>query len=132
MDKSTKLTATALATLLACAPVGAFAWTGSQSNASPEPSQATNQTEPAGGMQGSQQLSRNTVAQVQQKLQQDGFYRGGHVDGVMGPKTHTALMDFQRSKGLTANGQLDNQTLAALGANQQRGSAPNAGAPSNG
>ena len=36
------------------------------------------------------------------------------VDGKMGPKTHAALMDFQKSKGLKATGRVDKETMAAL------------------
>lgn len=178
MNKGTKLTATALAALLVGAPVGALAWTGSQSNAGTAtqsqamnpatpnqaadpgtpnqaaepgmpnqaaepgtanqaanpttPDQATNEAAPTGGAQGSQHLSRNTVAQIQQRLRQDGFYKSGHIDGVMGPQTHAAVMDFQRSKGLTASGQLDSQTLAALGASQQPEGTQNTGTPGSG
>jgi peptidoglycan hydrolase-like protein with peptidoglycan-binding domain len=37
------------------------------------------------------------------------------VDGIMGPETQKALKDFQSSKGMNASGQLDQQTLSALG-----------------
>jgi peptidoglycan hydrolase-like protein with peptidoglycan-binding domain len=36
------------------------------------------------------------------------------VDGKMGPKTHAALMDFQRAHGLKATGRPDKETIAAL------------------
>jgi peptidoglycan hydrolase-like protein with peptidoglycan-binding domain len=36
------------------------------------------------------------------------------VDGKMGPKTHAALMDFQKAKGLKATGRVDKETMAAL------------------
>jgi peptidoglycan hydrolase-like protein with peptidoglycan-binding domain len=36
------------------------------------------------------------------------------VDGKMGPKTHAALMDFQKAKGLNATGRVDKETMAAL------------------
>ena len=40
---------------------------------------------------------------------------GVPVDGKMGPKTHDAIEEFQRSKGLDASGQLDKKTITALG-----------------
>jgi peptidoglycan hydrolase-like protein with peptidoglycan-binding domain len=66
-----------------------------------------------------QQLSQDTIQNVQQKLQQDGYYKGGHVDGMMGPRTRQAVQRFQQAKGLPSSGQLDQQTLAALGVNAQ-------------
>ncbi len=36
------------------------------------------------------------------------------VDGKMGPKTHAALVAFQKAHGLKANGHLDKETIAAL------------------
>jgi peptidoglycan hydrolase-like protein with peptidoglycan-binding domain len=36
------------------------------------------------------------------------------ADGKMGPKTKSALMDFQKSKGLKATGKVDKDTIAAL------------------
>lgn len=57
------------------------------------------------------------VRQVQQALQQQG-HDPGPIDGKMGPKTQQALQGFQQSKGLSGNGQLDQQTLAALSIRQ--------------
>ena len=37
------------------------------------------------------------------------------IDGKMGPRTHEAIGRFQRSKGLEASGQLDKETITALG-----------------
>jgi peptidoglycan hydrolase-like protein with peptidoglycan-binding domain len=39
------------------------------------------------------------------------------VDGIWGQQTEQALRNFQQSKHLPGNGQLDSQTLAALGVN---------------
>jgi hypothetical protein len=36
------------------------------------------------------------------------------VDGRMGPKTKSALMDFQKAKGLKVTGHPDKETIAAL------------------
>ena len=74
-----------------------------------------------------QQLSQNTIQDVQQKLQQDGFYKNGHIDGIMGPQTHQALQQFQQAKGLQSSGQLDQQTMAALGVNAQGNTSANGG-----
>jgi peptidoglycan hydrolase-like protein with peptidoglycan-binding domain len=55
-----------------------------------------------------------TVRQVQQALNQRGF-RAGPPDGVFGPSTQVALRNFQVSEHLEATGQLNRQTLQALG-----------------
>jgi len=66
-----------------------------------------------------QQLSQNMIQGMQQKLQQEGYYKDGQVDGMMGPQTHQALQQFQQAKGLQASGQPDQQTMAALGINAE-------------
>src|SRR3954467_3300459 len=48
------------------------------------------------------------VTSVQAKL-------GVPADGEMGPQTHAAIKQFQQSKGLEASGQLDKETVVALG-----------------
>lgn len=63
------------------------------------------------------QVSAATVTEnkaVQQKLKELGFYTG-KVDGVYGAGTRSAVIQFQRSKGLTADGVVGNATLKALG-----------------
>jgi Putative peptidoglycan binding domain len=68
------------------------------------------------GMAGSQQQSMNRaqVREVQKKLNDQGF-NAGPVDGVLGPNTQAAIKNFQESKGLEATGQLNQQTMDALG-----------------
>jgi hypothetical protein len=39
------------------------------------------------------------------------------VDGRLGPKTHDALISFQRKSGLQASGKIDTQTATKLGVN---------------
>ena len=48
------------------------------------------------------------ISSVQEKL-------GVPVDGKMSPKTAAAIAEFQRVKGIEPSGQLDKQTLTALG-----------------
>lgn len=69
------------------------------------------------GMQSSGQMQHNpqTIRQVQQQLQQQGY--DVQVDGQWGPKSRQALTEFQQKQGMRANGRLDQQTLAALGVN---------------
>lgn len=60
-------------------------------------------------------LSQGVVQQVQRQLQQDGFYQNGDIDGLYGPNTAQAIANFQRQNGLAVTGQLNGQTLQALG-----------------
>lgn len=59
-------------------------------------------------------VSPDLVQSVQRRLGDRG-YDVGPVDGVWGESTRSALQNFQRDQGLQQSGQLDRQTLAALG-----------------
>lgn len=61
-------------------------------------------------------LSKEEIRQVQMNLNKSGF-DAKHVDGVWGQETEHALRNFQQAKQLPANGELDQQTLSALGVN---------------
>ncbi len=54
------------------------------------------------------------VTEIQTRLKAWGYYTGT-VDGVYGSGTEKAVRYFQRSNGLTEDGQCGAQTLAALG-----------------
>jgi peptidoglycan hydrolase-like protein with peptidoglycan-binding domain len=54
-----------------------------------------------------------TVAQGQARLNVLG-YANGKADGAMGPKTHAALRDFQKDRGIPVTGELDPATIAEL------------------
>jgi peptidoglycan hydrolase-like protein with peptidoglycan-binding domain len=74
-----------------------------------------------------------TVRQAQERLMSEGFDPGA-VDGRLGPQTQQGLKDFQASRGLEPSGQLDPQTVAALGLESDSsaatgGSASDAGQP---
>jgi peptidoglycan hydrolase-like protein with peptidoglycan-binding domain len=68
---------------------------------------------PAAGVAGNT-LEPGVVRGIQRRLRQNGFY-SGRVDGVWGPATQNALLQFQRSRGLEATGQLNPTTISALG-----------------
>lgn len=53
------------------------------------------------------------VREVQRKLKNLGFYKGS-VDGDFGEGTETAVKNFQKQYGLTADGKVGTQTLEAL------------------
>jgi peptidoglycan hydrolase-like protein with peptidoglycan-binding domain len=58
-------------------------------------------------------LSQSEVREVQRQLDKAG-YPIASADGVMGPKTETAIRNFQRDKGLNATGELNDETMKAL------------------
>src|SRR3990167_4146140 len=57
--------------------------------------------------------STKRVKQVQRALKQAGFDPGS-VDGLIGHRTHTALLKFQRAHGLEPDGIIGEQTWIAL------------------
>jgi peptidoglycan hydrolase-like protein with peptidoglycan-binding domain len=73
------------------------------------------------GYRSSSMHDASAVRDAQQALNSQGFDAGA-VDGKMGPHTQAALRKFQNAKGLQATGQLDSQTMAALGISQPAGS----------
>lgn len=54
------------------------------------------------------------VLRVQMALLARG-YDPGALDGVLGPKTRTALELYQRDSGIKVTGRLDQNTLLSLG-----------------
>lgn len=61
------------------------------------------------------------VTQVQQKLQELGYY-SGNADGIFGSQTKNAVIAFQKDSGLDADGIAGKNTLAALGVTSSGGS----------
>jgi peptidoglycan hydrolase-like protein with peptidoglycan-binding domain len=59
------------------------------------------------------QLSRADVTEIQGKLAELSFYDGLR-DGSWGPLTTSAVRDFQESRGMTADGMPNAETLVAL------------------
>ena len=55
-----------------------------------------------------------TVTEIQTRLKAWGYYNGA-VDGIYGSRTEAAVRYFQRKNGLSVDGQVGDQTLAALG-----------------
>jgi hypothetical protein len=54
------------------------------------------------------------VIQVQSRLARAGYYRGP-IDGAMGPRTHYAILAYERNHGLRADGTINGQLLRNLG-----------------
>jgi peptidoglycan hydrolase-like protein with peptidoglycan-binding domain len=55
---------------------------------------------------------------MQQALKDKGF-DPGPVDGIEGPKTVSALKDYQKAENVTMTGKLDPGTAAKLGMKRQ-------------
>ena len=58
--------------------------------------------------------SGQVVTEIQTRLKNWGYY-DGVVDGVFGSRTEAAVRWFQQKNGLSVDGHVGNQTLAALG-----------------
>lgn len=59
-------------------------------------------------------IKKSTVKAVQAKLNKLE-YRCGIADGVIGLKTKTAILEYQKNNGLTETGKVDDELLKALG-----------------
>ncbi len=66
-----------------------------------------------GDGQRSRDYRRATIIRVQQKLIERGLLQGA-ADGVFGPATGSAVMEFQKAEGLEASGFLDADTVVRL------------------
>ena len=60
------------------------------------------------------QYADSTVATVQEQLAQQGYY-GGEIDGIFGAETRRAVVRYQSDHGLRVTGNLNGDTLQALG-----------------
>lgn len=79
-----------------------------------ESSQQTSSAPAASSAAGQQAMSSDLVRDVQRGLASRG-YDVGPQDGIYGDSTEQALRKFQRDQRMNASGQVDAQTLAALG-----------------
>jgi peptidoglycan hydrolase-like protein with peptidoglycan-binding domain len=59
-------------------------------------------------------LDQDNIRQVQLGLRDKGF-EPGPIDGIPGVRTKEAVRNFQDRYGMKASGEIDNQTLYALG-----------------
>ena len=62
----------------------------------------------------SDQYADSTVAAVQEQLARQGYYRG-EIDGIFGTETRRAIVRYQSDHGLRETGNLNADTLRALG-----------------
>ncbi len=61
-----------------------------------------------------EQYADSTVTAVQEQLAQQGYYRG-EIDGIFGAGTRRAVVRYQSDHGLRVTGNLNGDTLQALG-----------------
>lgn len=64
-----------------------------------------------------QSASQLSIRDMQQELKRTGFYQGS-IDGVWGADSRSAMETYQKQHGLTPSGQLDHDTLQAMGGDQ--------------
>jgi peptidoglycan hydrolase-like protein with peptidoglycan-binding domain len=86
------------------------------------PTTATQAAAPAAAAASQSAMAPDMVRDIQRTLATKG-YAVGAVDGVYGESTQSALQRFQREHSLQASGQIDSQTLAALGLTGQTATA---------
>jgi len=67
-----------------------------------------------GGHDASEQSIDSTVASAQEQLARQGYYRGD-IDGILGSETRRAIMRYQSDHGLRVTGNLNTDTVRALG-----------------
>jgi peptidoglycan hydrolase-like protein with peptidoglycan-binding domain len=76
---------------------------------------------------GATQHDAEQVRKVQQQLSEKGH--DVTADGVWGSQTEQALKDFQQAQGIEATGELNPQTLAALGIDEAQAATGATGTP---
>ena len=59
-------------------------------------------------------LRKQVIVKIQERLKIQGYYSGS-LDGVMGPKTMTAIDVFKIAKGYPLGGYLDSKSIDAIG-----------------
>lgn len=59
-------------------------------------------------------LEEQDIREIQEALANAG-YDPGEADGIWGEQTSAALQEFQETEGLSATGELDEETIALLG-----------------
>ncbi len=96
----------------ACLAIGGLAGCSSGSTETPPPSPVESPSaspSASGGEESIVMLDK----QIQTDLNAVGCH-SGTVDGIMGPETDQAIVRFQQAEGLTADGEANGQTIAAL------------------
>jgi murein L,D-transpeptidase YcbB/YkuD len=92
--------------------------TANNTNANPQTNIANDNMNNNGMNNAGNETQDHQLVRDAQRALNDKGYPAGAADGIMGPHTEKALRDFQQAQGLTASGDLDQQTLSALGVQQ--------------
>ena len=108
----------ALSSLLISAPVdfahaqnsGTTSASDAPATAGPEKTLATVVAEASADASATVTMDKSTIKNVQTSLKKEGH--AVSTDGVWGPRTASALRDFQSAKGLPVTGTLNSKTLA--------------------
>lgn len=125
MEYKYRKIAVAIAALSFAAAVGARG-DNSAANTSSSSSQSystdpSSSSSPSAGTSGSASMADSSTVRSAQQALKDKGYDPGAADGKLGPRTQSALRKFQQSQGLSQSGDLDQQTLSALGISQGGG-----------
>ena len=59
-------------------------------------------------------VASSTASEVQSILKQQGYYSGA-IDGAIGSRSRSAIMDYQRANGLPVTGRIDHALLSSMG-----------------
>lgn len=117
MTQRSNITVAALAALLVAPSLPMAASAAGFSRPSTQVAQTSTPAQPA--QQHTRAKSRKHVAaSAHVKSAQEALNKHGAqlvADGKMGPKTHAAIRDFQKSNNLKVTGKLDSATQKALG-----------------
>jgi len=105
-----RLVTLAIATLSVAATLAAVSATGLGAQTSPQAQRAAVDVK----MDAVPSLDTEGIRKVQTALQKRGV-DPGPIDGIYGPLTKEAVRTFQSRFGMKPTGELDNQTLFALG-----------------
>lgn len=115
MSRAKPIVASAVVALSLTACQGMMGGKDSQQTSSAQTSSAqTSQASRTAAAAEQQAVAPDMVREIQRSLGAKG-YDAGAPDGIYGASTEQALRRFQRDQKLNATGQLDAQTLAALG-----------------
>ncbi len=82
----------------------------------------------SGGSKAAGAGGQERVRKVQEALKDKGM-DPGPVDGIMGPKTQSALREFQKQEGMEETGRLDAETMSKLGVASAGAASPPAASP---
>lgn len=69
--------------------------------------------DPKVDLSGAPQTRSDTIAQIQRELAQRGFY-DGPADGIYGPKTDSAIRDFEQAAGLRPSAEPNDVLLTTI------------------